>query len=339
MQLATPDVHTLDLSGLAQEGLSTTFKHSGWKPQRKQVYEALIQAKVSHTRFSAFCSCGDTSFVLRSRDDPSQIRIAGSSCHDRFCRPCASGRSRTIASNVVPYLRKGQCRFVTLTLRHNANGLAHEIDRLYECFKKLRKSTIWAKSQQGGVGFLEIKRSKQGDSWHPHFHILTQGKFMDGAALAAEWKRITTDSFIVDIRFVKDDASVLAYVTKYASKPFDPSLFARQEVLVEAIQALANRRMAVTFGNWKGLQVTMKPDAEAWEKLGTLEEILLKAARGDDYCRALILTACGEKAEMMLRLADRLAQTPTVDPIERPPDQQLYFLEPEDVTARFIAQQ
>jgi len=328
---------TKERSGCLYENLETTFRHSGWYKKRRQVRHAIWNAGASHSEITGFDQCGSSCFVVRSRTDPTQVRCAASCCHHRFCLPCAQGRSRTIAGNILPYLKQGQCRFVTLTLRHDAKGLAANIDRLYESFKKLRKTPIWKASQKGGVALLEVKRSRDGRSWHPHFHVLTQGRYMDGVKLAAAWKAITEDSFIVDIRFVADDAAVLKYVTKYASKPFDASLYDNEETLREAVIALKGRRMALTFGSWKGLQVTAKPDAGDWEKLGSLEELLIKAAKGCAESRSLIIAACGEQAEMMLRIAERLKATEPITPPEQPPDVQLFLLEPEDHLQRFLA--
>lgn len=264
------------------------------------------------------------------------MRLAASCCHDRFCLPCANSRSRLIAANVLPYVQPGKCRFVTLTLRHTDQPLNKQIDRLYASFKRLRKDPLWSQTQEGGVAFLEIKRSKDKQSWHPHFHVLTQGSFIDVRALSALWKRITGDSFVVDVRFVRGASQVLSYVTKYASKPFDPSLFDYQSVLVQAINALAGRRMALSFGKWKGLQMSERPDGDAWENLGSLEDVLYEAAKGDAEARQLIMKVCGEKAELMIRMAGRLLAN---RPVERPPrveDGQLFFLEPPTPYERFL---
>lgn len=327
---STAPLDGLETSGFDNGNLSQTFRHSGWARQRRKVCIGLEDAGTSQTRQEAFAFCGSTCYVFRSRSDPSEVRLGASCCHDRFCLPCASTRSRVIAANVASYLDRGQCRFITLTLRHNDLGLASQIERLYVSFKKLRATTLWRATQRGGVAFLEVKRSRDRLSWHPHFHVLTQGKWIDGLKLANEWKTITGDSFIVDVAFVPNAEAVVRYVTKYASKPFDPTLFESPDVLVEAIIALKSRRMAINFGNWKGLQVTHKPSEEAWENIGHLETLLMATARGDAQATALVRACCGEKAEMLLRLASmRYADTlPTARP---PPDlQQLTLIDVSD---------
>lgn len=322
LPVAASSLDRLETSGLHYGNLSQTFRHSGWARQRKKVAYALDDAACSDSRQVAFAGCGATCYLFRSRADPTEVKCAASCCHDRFCLPCGASRSRVIAANVAEYLGRGACRFVTFTLRHDGLGLASNVDRLYESFKKIRKSVLWRSTQRGGVAFLEVKRSRDRLSWHPHFHVLTQGKFVDGVKLAKLWHEITGDSFIVDIRGVKDSGEVIKYITKYASKPFDPTLFEDEAVLVEAIKALQGRRMALTFGNWNGLQVTTAPSEEAWECVGSLEEVLQKAVRGDREACAMIRVACGEKAEMMLRLAVKmLPEPPRPYAIPPPPDQ------------------
>lgn len=316
----------LETSGFHSENLAESFRHSGWARQRKKVWEALNNTGQSFARKEAFTYCGSNCYVLQSKSDPSNLKLAGSCCHDRFCLPCAQARSRTIAANVRPYLEGKQTRFVTLTLRHNNNSLSTEIERLYDAFKKLRKSKLWKTTQRGGAAFLEVKRSRDRQSWHPHFHVVTQGKFIDVARLQTLWREITKDSWIVDVAYVKHENNVLSYVTKYASKPFDPTIFENSHVLEEAMIALQGRRMIVTFGNWKGLQMTEKPDKDAWEFLDTLEGICHRAAAGDVAAEKIVRAVCGDKADAMIARAAR--HTPARMNVGRPPtpDPHLYLL-------------
>jgi hypothetical protein len=36
--------------------------------------------------------------------------------------------------------------------------------------------------------------------WHPHLHVIAEGRFLDKHALSAAWHHATGDSFVVDIR-------------------------------------------------------------------------------------------------------------------------------------------
>jgi hypothetical protein len=192
------------------------------------------------------------------------------------------------------------CRFVTLTMRTNCLPLSDQLDRLYAAFGILRKSKLWKTTQTGGIAFLEVKRSKNGENWHPHFHVLTQGKFIPVTRLSQIWLQITKDSHIVDVRLVKHTASAVQYVTKYASKPLDSTIFQSEVQLDEAMTALHSRRMVITFGGWRGLNPTDSPNPAAWERLDTLENMLIRASRDDADAARIIYKLCGAQAASLI---------------------------------------
>lgn len=323
---ASTPVHSLETSGIGPDNLPQLFRHSGWQRQRLQVYEALRDAHASPSSRDAFAYCGATCYVLAKKSDPSNIKLAASCCHNRFCRPCANTRSRTIAANVAAKLGTHTARFLTFTLRHNDAPLKSQIDRLYSAFKRLRATVLWKRTQKGGVAFLEVKKSTRSGSWHPHLHVLSTGKYIDGQLLSHAWKNITRDSWIVDVRLIKSAAVAVSYVTKYASKPFDPSLFDDHETLVEAIKALRGTRMALSFGNWKGLQMTETPDKDAWDFLDTLEGLCERAAQGDEKAEKIVLAACGQRGKLLIERAGQKA-VPRMNVGHPPiPDPQLYLL-------------
>lgn len=309
-----PSLDTLETSGSGDDWLqpspgsnppplSHTFRHSGWHTNRRKVFAALQATNQPASRLSAFAYCGCTCYILRSKINPDQVRVAASSCHDRFCLPCGKDRSRTIAANVIPYVLKQNCRFITLTLRQRTKPLFTEIDRLYYCFAQLRRTPLWKKAVWGGAAFLEVKRSKDGLRWHPHVHCLVQGKYMAVAHLANAWKAITTDSHIVDIRMVYSVESAVAYVCKYASKPLDPTIFNNEATLQEAILALHGRRLCLCFGKWKGLQMTEKPAEEKWEIVDTLDNLAIQASHGDIEAERLLHLAIPRQADRIIELA------------------------------------
>lgn len=220
-------------------------------------------------------------FVYQSLDDPHRFRLGGSSCHDRYCVPCSRDRSQILAENVLKTLSGKGSRFLTLTLRHTAQPLRSQLNRLYSCFSKLRTRAAWKNHVVGGAAFVECKWIAKTQSWHPHFHVILEGKYFPKELIKAEWYRVTGDSYVTDIRFVKDDATIAGYVTKYVSKPFD-STFVNQAILLqEHIAAMHRRRLCLTFGTWRGIQLTATPDPGAWLSLGSLESLADSALAGD----------------------------------------------------------
>jgi len=302
------------------ETLSQTFRHEGWRSRREKVFAAFQRTNQVQARIAAFSNCGRECYVLQNTQTPEEYRLAASCCHDRFCLPCGSTRSRTITANLMAYAAGQPCRFVTLTLRTNDRPLDVQLDRLYEAFKTLRKSALWKNTQTGGIAFLELKRDKAGERWHPHFHILTQGKFLPQVELSKLWKVITTDSHIVDVRLVRDLSKATEYVTKYASKPMDSTVFERTESLDEAIVALKHRRLMMTFGNWKGLKATETPTAAAWTRLDTLDNMLFTAATGCKETARILALVLGDACDGLIARSKAAIEATRIPRTMPPPD-------------------
>jgi len=214
--------------------------------------------------------------------------VACNKCHDRFCKPCGNERSRVIAHNVRAHLADRTARFLTLTLRAQHEPLADACTRLTRSFARLRSRALWKTAVTGGVAFLEIKRAANADRWHAHLHVIIEGKYIPKDRLSKLWKHVTGDSFIVDIKLVKNVDQVAKYVTKYASKPLDPSLTRSPDDLLEAIHALHNRRLCITFGDWRGVDLTAPVDDGEWDAIAPLASLLTKAASGDPEARRII---------------------------------------------------
>lgn len=270
------------------------FRHRGWHPLRSRVYAALKAVDAGRERIDRFRCCGTNAWVLRSRTDAERFKIASDLCHDRFCVPCANLRSRTIAANVRFALTGKPARFLTLTLRDDNDGLEVLVAKIVRCFSRLRARKLWKETTEGGCSFVEIKRSSKADRWNVHIHAIVEGKFIPHAELSKAWKQITGTSFVVDIRAVKNPEHAARYVTKYASKPMDPSVTKHTEHLTTAVKALTGRRLCTTFGTWRSLKLTAEPDDEAWEIVAPLPEILSRAAAGDAFSQAILTLLKGE---------------------------------------------
>lgn len=268
--------------------LSVTFRHSGWHRERVLLAESLARTGQALSRQAAFRDCGSHAYVLQSVEDPNVCRIAGSSCHDRFCLPCARERSFAIASNVIDRIRDRNVRFLTLTIKSDHEPLTQQLDKLYAAFQTLRRRQFWKDHVTGGVAFLEVQWNEGPHRWHPHFHILIEGLYMPKQRIKSLWYEITRDSFVIDIRLVEDATKVGQYVTKYATKPFNNTFVNRPDRLDEAIVALAGRKLAVTFGAWRGIILARRPLEGQWTNIGTLEEIICHAAHGDRDSREIL---------------------------------------------------
>ncbi len=312
-------------TGLHGDSLSQVFRHSGWAGHRRLVYQSLVRLNEPTSRIAGFSDCGFGAFILKSDGDPPRYRVAGSSCHDRFCTPCATERARTIAHNVLDRMGTDRVRFITLTLSHSIDELSCMVDKLYESFRTLQRTKLWRKHVTGGVSFLEIKRSSRSDHWHPHLHVLAQGSYVEKPLLQAAWHRITGDSFIVDVRLAGGRKNVTHYVTKYASKPLNTSFIHDRLWLDEAIRALKGRRLCATFGKWRGTKLLDNPSEEAWENLGSLTDWVLRAVRGDDDALYILNQIDTAKTAVCLELAPMLQRPPPPAPPKPKPVDPLLF--------------
>lgn len=305
--------------------LAETFRHSGWRHHRRLVYESLQRTQQSATRFAAFADCGSQAYIYRSLDPPYIYRLAGSSCHDKFCTPCARDRSRCIATNVLNHMKGDVARFITLTLKHSDASLLDQVRRLQKAFSRLRTAKVWKRHVVGGAAFVEIKWIPESQAWHPHFHVICQGRYFPQQALSAAWWRITGDSFITDIRFVQDEHNIARYIVKYAGKPLNNSFVNRPDRLDEAVEAFRGRRLCHTFGTWRGLQLTKSPCERDWVALGTFHDTALHALAGDPESYDAMQAVCGDRLPQVL---DAVAAARPPPKIPKPLDCQLTFTWP-----------
>lgn len=296
--------------------LALSFRHSGWQRHRDQINRAFRRTMQSVTRIAAFQTCGSHAYILRSIIDPERIRLAGSTCHDRFCVPCARDRAAVIVHNVLDRLGTDPVRFLTLTLKADGEPLERSVRRLTASFAALRRRAVWKNTVTGGVAFMEVHWSRTGQRWHPHLHCLVHGRFIPKRDLAAAWSEITRDSKVVDIRLVKDTKHLARYVTKYASKPLNASFVDDDDLLDEAILALHGKRVCMTFGTWQGVNLTTRPSDDEWENLGDFETILYKAGDGDAEAVALVEAVAPDQAESLIAQARAARPPPTRPAVE-----------------------
>lgn len=261
----------------------TALRHSGWHHNRRRVFDALCQLHVGATRIERFRSCGSQAVIQEAQGPDGPIhRIAANYCHDRFCAPCAAARAREVANELAAIVGRAPVRFITLTLKHTSHlTLREQITRLYASFTKLRGTALWKASIDGAVATLEVKLGLEG-LWHPHLHVLTNGKYIDQKQLSHAWLTITGDSSIVDVRLVNDPEHVTGYLVKYVTKPADQAVYNDPAKLIELINAMRGRRLFNTSGTFRGITRT-HPDHDhlTWQTIASLEQLVRLADAAD----------------------------------------------------------
>jgi Replication protein len=291
-------------------GAEHAFRHSGWTKLRERVYRAMSYYAclsdraamddptpgsrkrntifVSRNRVKAFERCGSDAWVLQSLDDPNRYKVTCNACRDRFCTPCSNERASHLRAKILGIIQGKQYRFVTFTLRTENEPLQAQLNRLYASFRKLRQRAFWKQRVEGGIAFCEVKWSERANRWHPHLHVLVHGRYIPQKELGQEWYQVTGDSWIVDVRAVKDDKKAADYVGKYATKGFHSSAVETDERLHEAMRCFFGRRFVIPFGDWKGFDPEDEPEKKGWRIIESLHVLLSRVRNGDpNACRIL----------------------------------------------------
>ena len=176
---------------------------------------------------------------------------------------------------------------VTLTvkdgsdLRERFQHLSRSVQRLHKTRAGQRQKSEACKAD-AAVWSYEFKRGKNSGEWHPHMHAVWLCKEApDAAQLSVEWKRITGDSFIVDVTPFHDQEDVISgflEVFKYAVKFSDLPL----EDNWHGFEKLAGKRLIASFGLFRGVEIS---DDLADEQLDDLPyvEMLYKFIFGAGY--------------------------------------------------------
>jgi hypothetical protein len=263
------------------------FRHMNWQAVRDKVAHAMHDAGTSEHTLTRFANCGAECMVEWS-DDLQKYRLRASFCKCRHCQPCMKARQRLIAGNLTKKLEKGTAqeghrfRFITLTLRHTRRPLAEQKAELYKAVKQLRKFRCWKETQVGGAIMFENKLNDRGE-WHPHIHIISEGTYLSQKQLADQWFKITNGSFKVDIRSIKGVKDAANYVSKYACKGVDDSVWKDHEKAIEWVTASHRLRSCATFGTWRGFALLGHDPAESvtdWKPVALLTRIVAQAAAG-----------------------------------------------------------
>lgn len=235
-----------------ESSASARFRHASWWNIRRRVWASMVRTQQSPSRRAAFGSCGSCSWLEQSNTVATDFRVRHNHCHDRLCTPCANARSAHLTQSVMQVAAGKHLLFITLTLCGKNERLNDLLDKLYRSFRALRQVPLWADAIRGGAAFLEVKRSEKAGRWHPHLHIIADGRYVPQHELSNLWRSITKDSYIVDVRRVNQLEVAARYVTKYASKPLNTTFTASPELLDEALLALKGRRLCFAFGDWYG---------------------------------------------------------------------------------------
>lgn len=199
---------------------------------------------------------------------------------DKLCPFCALRRGakflRRYSERISSVLQASpalKAYMVTGTIR-NGGDLSERFNHHRSSLRKAMARVRHQKAGQratafsaavGGVGSYEFKRGRNSGGWHPHHHaVWLCDREPDQHALRQEWRDITGDSHIIDVRplhylrdgldptpenIASDAAEVFKYALKFSSmRPHDNW---------EAFEVLKGRRLINSWGALYGV-----PDPE-----------------------------------------------------------------------------
>ena len=204
-------------------------------------------------------------------------------CSSRVCATCRRRRQEMLFARWLPRMRQLKpSRLVLVTLTRKIMpgvDIGKKIKETRAAFGKLVRHKDFASCFQGGLYAVEAKLTTAGH-WNVHIHALIE--LTDGArrrswsgksashercdvissagqkitvqSLSASWKKLTGDSYIVDIApvaTVGGATETFRYITKYLSKPPQGLCPDKTPAQVLAYQAATSGlRLVQGFGSW-----------------------------------------------------------------------------------------
>lgn len=268
-QEKSPDSVTAEIrASEGIESLSTrTERYSNAKKTALDIADYMLGAiEGEDTRIRRIADCGNY-LAFRHYFTIDKVRLhAASFCMQHLlCPLCAIRRgSKALSAYVTrwdaiksenpllkPYL-------VTLTVKDGAD--------LMERFLHLKKSQreLWKRKQRGrgcsidsirgAVWSYEFKRGQNSGLWHPHLHMVALCETPpDQDNLSNEWKSITRDSHVVDVRPISEDDPVSGFIEvfKYAVKFSDQP----PEDTVHCWRIAKGKRLLESSGCFRGVEV------------------------------------------------------------------------------------
>lgn len=163
---------------------------------------------------------------------------------------------------------------VTLTVK-NGDDLAERFAHLVNSLRRMHKLRHLNRGHQvckASSSVWSYEMTNAGKGWHPHVHaVWLCHQRPDSFKLSQEWKAITGDSYIVDVRPLDESDPVAAFceVFKYALKFSDLADPDR----LHAYRTLKGKRLQDSFGDLRGLKIEPEDSDELLDDLPYIERL------------------------------------------------------------------
>lgn len=217
---------------------------------------------------SRLASCGEL-LLFRHYTTVDQVRLhAANFCKNHLlCPLCGLRRGSKLTSGYwdrFEIIRASDSEIkaylVTFTTK-NGPDLGERFNHLARGKKKYHamrrnaikgnRSPLEINKALGGVSSYEVKIGEGSGEWHVHDHsIWLCHERPWETKISQEWKEITGDSFIVDVKEIDGPEGfleVMAYAVKFSTMKLEDNF--------TAYQFLKNKRMVNSFGAFRGVEI------------------------------------------------------------------------------------
>jgi plasmid rolling circle replication initiator protein Rep len=174
-------------------------------------------------------------------------------CKKLICPDCASERgarlSRQTEAKIAEVMKttRGRLCFLTLTIK-NTPTYEGGLSKLKKDFAKFKRKKAFKQHIKGYLGAFECTCNLKTDDFHVHMHLIVlRGKFWNQSDISDTWCEVTGDSFVVDIREIKDIRKGVKEVCKYIVKSTDLMKMPDDKFL-EVVKMKKGTRMFVSGG-------------------------------------------------------------------------------------------
>ena len=262
--------HLVGADGLRRLARYGTAKAATLRVVAEATPEAMRREGI---RVAAVAKCADwMAFRHYPTLEQTKLHAANFCCVHLVCGFCAIRRGarmmaryldrfrivRQASPELRPYL-------VTFTVK-NGPELLERLLHLERSLTRLHKRRYRPRCKSnlkliaGAVWSYEVTYSVA-KGWHPHVHaIWLAAEPPDMHALRTEWKEITLDSFMVDVRPIEPDSEAPADVDPHAkgfAEVFKYAMKAAElpaQRLLDAYRVLNRRRLVRSFGKFYGVK-------------------------------------------------------------------------------------
>ena len=255
-------------------------------------------------------------------------KLTSTYCNNRWCPVCNRIRTAKLIKSYLPDLNKMvEPQFVTLTivsikgkdLQSAIEGMTKEIIRIKDLFKNRRSFRI------NGIRKIEVTYNPVTDEYHPHFHIVLDGRNV-GKELINEWLSRYTDANrgAQDIRDADENSmlELFKYTTKLTTKngiikEGDKTVIeVNPEALDTIYRALYKKRTFQSMGWVKQVSEDIdEVDAQIVEDVDEDVEVWKWEQEASDWVSGAgeLLTGCDacERYELKVNTSTRVSNTST----------------------------